>query len=259
MCVCRSPGSGPEPHAASLQIPGEVHPADAEAARGEAGVSVWAEDGQRMVALHLRAERREDPCCEKTNTHLRIGVGCPYLTSLPKQSSWLDKLTFDACLVTCVATDSLCAEAWNDCHGLRLTWCFSYRGRWRCLWRSCRRRSTRRDRPASAETSPTWTLTWRSPSESQTNHSPNHTGLLSNAVPPPHARRPETSFLWFTSPYKTLRFVLWRRFKWLILLFIVLFLVLLFLGVFLYSFPASSGVNANWNIVLWLKMSLIKP
>uniref|UniRef100_A0A3B3CY95 Dysferlin, limb girdle muscular dystrophy 2B (autosomal recessive) n=1 Tax=Oryzias melastigma TaxID=30732 RepID=A0A3B3CY95_ORYME len=50
-------------------------------------------------------------------------------------------------------------------------------------------------------------------------------------------QRPETSFLWFTSPYKTLRFVLWRRFKWLILLFIVLFLVLLFLGVFLYSFP----------------------
>ncbi|XP_036072466.1 dysferlin isoform X2 [Oryzias melastigma] len=56
-------------------------------------------------------------------------------------------------------------------------------------------------------------------------------------------QRPETSFLWFTSPYKTLRFVLWRRFKWLILLFIVLFLVLLFLGVFLYSFPNYAAMK----------------
>uniref|UniRef100_A0A7N8XYQ2 Dysferlin, limb girdle muscular dystrophy 2B (autosomal recessive) n=1 Tax=Mastacembelus armatus TaxID=205130 RepID=A0A7N8XYQ2_9TELE len=52
-------------------------------------------------------------------------------------------------------------------------------------------------------------------------------------------QRPETSFLWFSSPYKTLKFILWRRFKWFIILFIILFLILLFLGVFLYSFPAS--------------------
>ncbi|CAG5929409.1 unnamed protein product, partial [Menidia menidia] len=52
-------------------------------------------------------------------------------------------------------------------------------------------------------------------------------------------QRPETSFLWFSSPYKTLRFILWRRFKWFIILFIILFLLLLFFGVFLYSFPAS--------------------
>uniref|UniRef100_A0A3B5B1U0 Dysferlin, limb girdle muscular dystrophy 2B (autosomal recessive) n=1 Tax=Stegastes partitus TaxID=144197 RepID=A0A3B5B1U0_9TELE len=52
-------------------------------------------------------------------------------------------------------------------------------------------------------------------------------------------QRPETSFLWFSSPYKTLKFILWRRFKWFIILFLILFLVLLFLGVFLYAFPAS--------------------
>uniref|UniRef100_A0A4W6EVA6 Dysferlin, limb girdle muscular dystrophy 2B (autosomal recessive) n=1 Tax=Lates calcarifer TaxID=8187 RepID=A0A4W6EVA6_LATCA len=52
-------------------------------------------------------------------------------------------------------------------------------------------------------------------------------------------QRPETSFLWFSSPYKTLKFILWRRFKWFIILFIILFFILLFLGVFLYSFPAS--------------------
>uniref|UniRef100_A0A3P8UX60 Dysferlin, limb girdle muscular dystrophy 2B (autosomal recessive) n=1 Tax=Cynoglossus semilaevis TaxID=244447 RepID=A0A3P8UX60_CYNSE len=63
--------------------------------------------------------------------------------------------------------------------------------------------------------------------------------LHPSPLPPPPHRRPETSFLWFSSPYKTLKFILWRRFKWLILLFILLFLLLLFLGVFLYSFPVS--------------------
>ncbi|XP_035769106.1 dysferlin [Neolamprologus brichardi] len=50
-------------------------------------------------------------------------------------------------------------------------------------------------------------------------------------------QRPETSFLWFSSPYKTLKYILWRRFKWFIILFIFLFFIILFLGVFLYSFP----------------------
>uniref|UniRef100_A0A8C3Q006 Dysferlin n=1 Tax=Chrysolophus pictus TaxID=9089 RepID=A0A8C3Q006_CHRPC len=50
-------------------------------------------------------------------------------------------------------------------------------------------------------------------------------------------KRPETSFLWFTSPYKTLKYILWRRYKWLLILAIVLFVLLLFLGVFIYAFP----------------------
>ncbi|XP_058480141.1 dysferlin isoform X2 [Solea solea] len=57
----------------------------------------------------------------------------------------------------------------------------------------------------------------------------------------PH--RPETSFLWFSSPYKTLKFILWRRFKWAIILFIILFFVFLFLGVFLYSFPNYAAMK----------------
>ncbi|XP_053717202.1 dysferlin isoform X8 [Synchiropus splendidus] len=56
-------------------------------------------------------------------------------------------------------------------------------------------------------------------------------------------QRPETSFLWFSSPYKTLRFILWRRFKWFIILFIILFLIFLFLGVFLYSFPNYAAMK----------------
>lgn len=56
-------------------------------------------------------------------------------------------------------------------------------------------------------------------------------------------QRPETSFLWFSSPYKTLKFILWRRFKWFIVLFIILFLILLFLGVFLYAFPNYAAMK----------------
>uniref|UniRef100_A0A8C5QFH1 Dysferlin n=1 Tax=Leptobrachium leishanense TaxID=445787 RepID=A0A8C5QFH1_9ANUR len=45
-------------------------------------------------------------------------------------------------------------------------------------------------------------------------------------------KRPETSFFWFTSPYKTLKYILWRRYKCIIFVAIVLFLLLLFLGTF---------------------------
>uniref|UniRef100_A0A8B9EGZ2 Dysferlin n=1 Tax=Anser cygnoides TaxID=8845 RepID=A0A8B9EGZ2_ANSCY len=54
-------------------------------------------------------------------------------------------------------------------------------------------------------------------------------------------KRPETSFLWFTSPYKTLKYILWRRYKWVVVLAIVLFILLLFLGIFIYAFPVRRG------------------
>ncbi|XP_058693703.1 dysferlin isoform X6 [Poecile atricapillus] len=56
-------------------------------------------------------------------------------------------------------------------------------------------------------------------------------------------KRPETSFLWFTSPYKTLKFILWRRYKWLLLLAILLFILLLFLGIFVYAFPNYAAMK----------------
>ncbi|XP_077114709.1 myoferlin isoform X5 [Ranitomeya variabilis] len=49
--------------------------------------------------------------------------------------------------------------------------------------------------------------------------------------------RPETSFLWFTNPCKTMKFIVWRKFKWYFIGFIILALLLLFIGVFLYSLP----------------------
>lgn len=49
--------------------------------------------------------------------------------------------------------------------------------------------------------------------------------------------RPETSFLWFTNPCKTMKFIVWRRFKWVFIGIIILLIVLLFLAILLYSLP----------------------
>uniref|UniRef100_A0A8C5ZR39 Myoferlin n=1 Tax=Marmota marmota marmota TaxID=9994 RepID=A0A8C5ZR39_MARMA len=51
--------------------------------------------------------------------------------------------------------------------------------------------------------------------------------------------RPETSFLWFTNPCKTMRFIVWRRFKWVIIGLLILLILLLFLAVLLYSLPVG--------------------
>ena len=53
----------------------------------------------------------------------------------------------------------------------------------------------------------------------------------------PFNSRPDTSFFWFTSPCKTMRFIVWRRFKWIFLAAILLLLVILFFGILFYSLP----------------------
>nr|XP_022342080.1 myoferlin-like isoform X4 [Crassostrea virginica] len=52
-------------------------------------------------------------------------------------------------------------------------------------------------------------------------------------------KRPETSFLWFASPWKTLRYIVWRNYKWYIIGFLLLILLLLLIFLFLYSFPGD--------------------
>uniref|UniRef100_A0A9J7ZEV5 Myoferlin like n=1 Tax=Cyprinus carpio carpio TaxID=630221 RepID=A0A9J7ZEV5_CYPCA len=59
--------------------------------------------------------------------------------------------------------------------------------------------------------------------------------------------RPDTSFLWFTNPCKTMKFIIWRRYKWLFIGLIILILVLLFVGILLYSLPN------------YISMKIVKP
>ena len=50
--------------------------------------------------------------------------------------------------------------------------------------------------------------------------------------------RPKDSFLWFTSPLRTLRFVVWKNHKCIILKVIFLLLVILFVFLFIYQLPS---------------------
>uniref|UniRef100_A0A672NK66 Myoferlin n=1 Tax=Sinocyclocheilus grahami TaxID=75366 RepID=A0A672NK66_SINGR len=64
--------------------------------------------------------------------------------------------------------------------------------------------------------------------------------------------RPDTSFLWFTNPCKTMKFIIWRRYKWHFIGLIILILVILFIGILLYSFPVSlfQILLANKQIII---------
>ncbi|KAG8445918.1 hypothetical protein GDO86_010640 [Hymenochirus boettgeri] len=49
--------------------------------------------------------------------------------------------------------------------------------------------------------------------------------------------RPDTSFLWFLNPMKSIRYFIWHTYRWLILKILILILLLLMFGLFLYSMP----------------------
>ncbi|CAF3109617.1 unnamed protein product [Rotaria sp. Silwood2] len=51
--------------------------------------------------------------------------------------------------------------------------------------------------------------------------------------------RPKTSFLWFTSPWKTLRYVVWRNFKWAIILGVLTFIGSMFLLLAIWTIPVE--------------------
>ena len=55
-------------------------------------------------------------------------------------------------------------------------------------------------------------------------------------------RRPETSFFWFTSPWKTFKHIVWKRFKKYFITGLIIFLIGLFLFLFFYNLPVSSAI-----------------
>lgn len=57
-------------------------------------------------------------------------------------------------------------------------------------------------------------------------------------IPPPSpCSRPDTTFLWFLSPLKAIRYLVCNRYKWLIIKIVLALLLLIMLGLFLYSMP----------------------
>ncbi|XP_073788757.1 otoferlin isoform X41 [Danio rerio] len=49
--------------------------------------------------------------------------------------------------------------------------------------------------------------------------------------------RPDTTFLWFLSPLKAIRYLICNRYKWLIIKIVLALLLLIMVGLFLYSMP----------------------
>eukprot|EP00062_Callorhinchus_milii_P015036 gi/632964862/ref/XP_007898605.1/ PREDICTED: otoferlin isoform X2 [Callorhinchus milii] len=62
---------------------------------------------------------------------------------------------------------------------------------------------------------------------------------LGRAEPDPLEKpnRPDTSFIWFMNPLKSIRYFIWHNYRWLILKILTIVLLLLMLGLFLYSVP----------------------
>ncbi|CAL8096634.1 unnamed protein product [Calicophoron daubneyi] len=50
-------------------------------------------------------------------------------------------------------------------------------------------------------------------------------------------KRPETSFLWITSPWKTFKFIIWKRCKWVFIGIIIAILLGLLIALFIYAIP----------------------
>ncbi|THD28228.1 Myoferlin [Fasciola hepatica] len=49
--------------------------------------------------------------------------------------------------------------------------------------------------------------------------------------------RPETSFLWFTSPWKTFKFIIWKKCKWIFIGILIAVLLGLLIALFIYAIP----------------------
>ncbi|XP_030054512.1 otoferlin isoform X1 [Microcaecilia unicolor] len=63
-------------------------------------------------------------------------------------------------------------------------------------------------------------------------------GLARNEPDPlEKPNRPDTSFIWFLNPLKSIRYFIWHTYRWLILKVLLLILLLLMVGLFLYSMP----------------------
>ena len=53
--------------------------------------------------------------------------------------------------------------------------------------------------------------------------------------------RPPTSFPWFTSPLKALRHIIWGRYKWYIIGFLIFLLIVSLIAFFIYAAPVSES------------------
>jgi hypothetical protein len=51
--------------------------------------------------------------------------------------------------------------------------------------------------------------------------------------------RPETSFNWFTNPWKVFKILIWRRYKWHIIIGLIIILLIIFVVLLAYTAPVG--------------------
>ncbi|KYO37034.1 hypothetical protein Y1Q_0005859 [Alligator mississippiensis] len=69
-------------------------------------------------------------------------------------------------------------------------------------------------------------------------------GLARNEPDPlEKPNRPDTSFIWFLNPLKSIRYFLWHTYRWLLLKILLLALLLLMVGLFFYSMPGYLSIK----------------
>lgn len=56
-------------------------------------------------------------------------------------------------------------------------------------------------------------------------------------APPSSPSRPDTAFVWFLNPLKSIKYLICTRYKWLIIKIVLALLGLLMLALFFYSLP----------------------
>ncbi|ENN71005.1 hypothetical protein D910_06872 [Dendroctonus ponderosae] len=49
--------------------------------------------------------------------------------------------------------------------------------------------------------------------------------------------RPDSSFMWFMNPIKSIRYILWHNYKWTILKLLIIIFVAIIILLFFYSIP----------------------
>ena len=49
--------------------------------------------------------------------------------------------------------------------------------------------------------------------------------------------RPDSSFMWFLNPIKSIRYIIWHNYKWTIIKIILWFCLIIFLCMFFYALP----------------------
>ena len=79
-------------------------------------------------------------------------------------------------------------------------------------------------------------------------------GISLNLIedPPCFCSRPDSSFIWFLNPLKSIRYILWHNYKWVIVKVLIVMLLAALLVLFFYSMPGYTvkKMMGAWQVLI---------